>query len=134
MPTSADALPYLDASALVKLVVPEAETAALSAFVGERPLAVSCTLARAEVVRAVRPQGRVAVEVARALLDRLDLIELDTELLDLAAELDLPVRSLEAIHIAAATELGGELEVLVTYDARMAAAATSLGLPVLAPA
>ena len=71
---------------------------------------------------------------ARRLLDRVDLIELDDELLDLAADLPEPLRSLDAIHVAAAMELGDQLEALVTYDAQMTRAAEALGLPVLAPA
>jgi predicted nucleic acid-binding protein len=73
------------------------------------------------------------VGTARALLDEIDIAELDAELLDAAAELEGPLRSLDAIHVAAAAELGDELEALVTYDARMAAAARASGLAVLAP-
>jgi predicted nucleic acid-binding protein len=135
VPTSADAVPvlYLDASALVKLVVTEPETAALRRVVEQREILASCALSRVEVVRAVREHGREAVSTAQALLDEIDLAELDTELLDAAAEIQGSIRSLDAIHVAAATELGDELEALVTYDARMAAAARALGLAVLAP-
>ena len=76
----------------------------------------------------------MAVSRARRLLDRVDLIVLDDELLDLAAELDGPLRSLDAIHVAAALELGDRLEVLVTYDGQMRRAAEALGLPVASPA
>lgn len=58
---------------------------------------------------------------------------LSDELLDLAGELDPPLRSLDAIHLAAALELGDELEAVVTYDAHMSQAAEALGLPVAAP-
>ena len=125
---------YFDASALVKLVVPEPESAALAAWAGSRSPRASCTLARVEVVRAVRPHGSQAVRTARSLLDELDLTQLDDELLDLAGELEPPLRSLDAIHLAAALELGDDLEAVVTYDARMAHGAEALGLPVVAPA
>jgi predicted nucleic acid-binding protein len=135
VPTSADAIrvPYLDASALVKLVVAELETPALRGFVGEREFVASSALSRVEVVRAVQAHGPTAVRTARAILDEIDLAELDAELLDTAAELEGPIRSLDAIHVAAALELGDELEALVTYDARMATTARQLGLPVLTP-
>jgi predicted nucleic acid-binding protein len=123
---------YLDASALVKLVVREAESPALEAWLGRRDV-VSCALARTEVVRAVALRGRDGVARARRLLDRVDLIQLDDELLDLAAELDAPLRSLDAIHIAAALELGDGLEALVTYDAQMRSSAEAHGLPVVSP-
>ena len=133
MPTSVEQTLYLDASALVKLVVPEPESAALSLVVADRPVLSSCALARVEVVRAVAPQGNEAVSTARGVLRELDLVQLDDELLDLAAELDGPLRTLDAIHVAAALELGDALEALVTYDARMIDGASGLGLPVLSP-
>jgi predicted nucleic acid-binding protein len=126
---------YLDASAIVKLVVREQESAALERWLGTGSEEfVSCALARTEVVRASAPRGTDAVRRARRLLNRLDLIMIDDELLDLAGELAGPLRSLDAIHLAAALELGDELEALVTYDAQMARAAEALGLPVAAPA
>jgi len=126
---------YLDASAIVKLVVAEPESAALEVWLEASPDAVvSCALARTEVVRAVAPEGPAAIRRARRLFDRLDLIVVDHELLDLAGDLEKPLRSLDAIHIAAAIELGEQLAALVTYDARMARAAEAFGLPVVAPA
>ncbi len=129
---SAERPVYLDASALVKLVVREAESPALEGWLGPRDV-VSCALARTEVVRAVAPRGRDGVARARRLLDRVDLVQLDDELLDLAAELDAPLRSLDAIHVAAALELGDSLEALVTYDAQMRRSAEAHGLTVVSP-
>ena len=128
MPTSVEPTRYLDASAIVKLVVEETESAALKGYLTDR------SIARVEVVRAVRHKGPIAVRTARTVLDNIDLIQLDDELLDLAGELEGPLRSLDAIHLAAALELGRELEAVVTYDARMTRAAEALGLPVAAPA
>ena len=125
---------YFDASALVKLVVREPESDALRAWLGSRADIASCTLARTEVPRAVRASGRDSVRRARGLLDAVELIQLDGELLDHAGELEPPLRSLDAIHLAAALELGDELEAVVTYDARMARGAEALGLPAAAPA
>jgi uncharacterized protein len=125
---------YLDASALVKLVIPEVESSVLQAYVDARSLLASCTLARVELPRAVAPHGAAALATSHELLTQLDLVQLDDELLDLAGELEGNLRSLDAIHVAAAMELGDGLEALITYDVRMAAAARALGLPVLAPA
>ena len=125
---------YLDASALVKLVVPEVETAPLTAFVERHVVLTSCSLARVEVLRAARPHGADAIATARALIAKLDLVQLDDELLNLAGDLDGPLRSLDAVHIAAALELGEGLGAFVTYDRQMTRAAESLGLPVVAPA
>jgi len=119
---------YLDTSALVKLVVAEPESAALRRRLRRWPVRASCGLARVEVVRAVRPHGPEAIDRARQVLAALELLALDDELLDTAAMLDLPIRSLDAIHLAAALRLGGALGELVTYDARMAEAARTVGL------
>jgi hypothetical protein len=125
---------YLDSSALVKLVVREPESAALRRYLHRRPRRVSCALARVEVVRAVRPQGAAALTRARRLLERVSLLRLDDPLLDAAAQLDGPsLRSLEAIHLAAAQAFGPELESVVTYDVRMTGAASGLGLRVACP-
>lgn len=126
---------YADSSALVKLVVAEPESEALVAHLGESTRLVSCALARVEVVIAVRPAGEPAVRRARQLLDRISLLALDDVLLDEAATLDgSALRGLDAIHLAAARTLGEALDELLTYDRRMAACATGLGMTVAAPA
>jgi uncharacterized protein len=125
---------YLDSSALVKLVVAEPESSALRRELRGEPDRASCTLARVEVVRAVRPHGAAAVTRARRLLRRIDLVQLDDELLDAAAMLDGGVlRSLDAIHLAAAQTLGDDLDAVITYDERMTTAARLIGLAVRAP-
>lgn len=132
---SADAPVYLDSSALVKLVVAEPESAALVAHLRDCPLRVSCALARVEVVRAVSPHGAPATRRARQLLERISLLRLDDVLLDAAGGLEgATLRSLDAIHVAAAQALGNRLGGLITYDHRMAAAARSLDLAVSSPA
>jgi uncharacterized protein len=131
---SAEPVVYLDSSALVKLVVREAESDALVRYLGEHPNRTSCALARVEVVRAVIAHGQAATTRARQLLGRVSLLRLDDVLLDDAASLDGPVlRSLDAIHLAAARALGDDLVELVTYDHRMVEAAQRIDLPVGAP-
>ncbi len=133
MLTSAEAV-YLDSSALVKLVVQEPESTHLKRYLAARPWQVSCTLARVEVVRAVRPNGPAAVTLARDMLGEMDLLPMDDALLDDAAQLDpLILRSLDAIHLAAAKSLGASLGSVLTYDRRMARAAREMGLPVESP-
>lgn len=133
MPTSAEAV-YLDSSALVKLVVAERESSALMRFLRRRPLRVSSALARVEVARAVRPHGEAALDRARRVLGAVDLLDLDDPLLDVAASLDGDhLRSLDAIHLAAALALGDDLAEVVTYDRRMADQAEAHGMVVVAP-
>ena len=125
---------YLDSSALVKLVVVEPESAVLRRYLSDEPERASCVLARVEVVRAVRGHGAAALARARRVLHRLHLVQIDDELLDAAAALDPGVlRSLDAIHLAAAQLFGEALTAVVTYDRRMATAAALLHLTVAAP-
>ena len=127
-------LVYLDSSALVKLVVRERESGALRDYLAGRPQRASCALARVEIMRAVLPHGGAATTRAQRLLARLDLVRLDDALLDAAALLGSDgLRSLDAIHIAAARAFAERLEALVTYDERMAGAARGLGVLVATP-
>jgi predicted nucleic acid-binding protein len=118
----------------VKLVVREPETEALLAFLESGQMRVTSALARVEVVRAVRRHGRPATTRARELLDGVSLLALDDALLDSAAAIAAnELRSLDAIHIASAQQLEGELDALVSYDERMLTAARALGVPVSRP-
>lgn len=126
---------YLDSSALVKLVVSEPGSRALRTYLRREPARISCGLARTEVLRVVRPLGPVALEAARRLLRNIDMIRLDDALLDAAGMLEpTGLRSLDAIHLAAAQLVAPALHAVVTYDRRMADAAISLGFAVVAPA
>ncbi len=62
-------------------------------------------------------------------------MRLDDVLLDEAAALNrADMRSLDAIHLAAASALGEGLAEVISYDRRMAEAADHFGLSVIAPA
>lgn len=126
---------YLDSSALVKLAVDEAESAALRHHLRRRRPLVSSAFARTEVLRALLPAGGVAVARGRAVLRTLDLIRASDRVFDAAGVLrPVELRSLDAVHLATAHLLGAELHQVVTYDQRMAEAAEKLGLRVTAPA
>jgi uncharacterized protein len=95
---------------------------------------MSRSLARTEVMRALLPSGDEAVDAGRKVLARLDFVRISTAILDDAATLrPIDLRSLDAIHLATARRLGHDLGAIVTYDERMADAATALGHRVLAP-
>lgn len=127
---------YLDASALVKLALPEAETRELLRFVGEWPERVTSALAAVEVVRAVRRSSRETLARHRAeqVLAAVYLLAVDDPLLDRAAHLEpATLRTLDALHLASALALGDDLGSFVVYDERLAAAARTFGLPVASP-
>lgn len=127
---------YLDTSALVKLIVAEDESVHLSAYLRRcaDDVLFSAALARTELVRAVADGGQAAVTEAHVLLDSIDTVALSRSLLDDAATLPPPgLRILDAIHLAAAQRAGRSLRAVVTYDGRMAEAATLLGMPTANP-
>jgi predicted nucleic acid-binding protein len=114
----------------VKLAVREPESAALRR---RRPL-VSSALARTEVLRALLPGGEAAVARGREVLARLDLVRANDRVQEAAgASLPAELRSLDAIHLATAQRLGGDLGPFVTYDDRLAEAARRPGYRVAAP-
>lgn len=124
---------YLDTSAYVKTMVAEPESKRLRAWLEQWPERASCSLLRTEAVRALRRHGAGATALARAGFSTLELVRLDDELLDAAADLGPELRSLDAIHVAAALSLGSDLGALVTYDERMISVAQQLHLPVASP-
>lgn len=125
---------YLDSSAIVKLAVAEPESSALRRYLRRRTPYVSSALARAEVGRALLPFGPAATQRGDAVLARIDLVRVNEKVLRAAGEL-LPeeMRTLDAIHLVTAQQLGEDLAQIVTYDARMKAAADGLGLKAVAP-
>jgi uncharacterized protein len=131
-----DGFLYLDSSALVKLVLPEAESAALLASLADWPVRISSELAHLEVLRAVR---RVTADPAveqrgEEVLAALNLMKIDSEILGRAARLEpRTLRSLDAVHLASALSLGDALGAIVIYDGALSTAAAACGLNVLAP-
>lgn len=124
---------YLDSSAIVKLVAAEPETPDLVQAVRVDPEVVSSALAWTEVVRAIRRAG-ARVSRAEEILEGIALIPIDEGILRGAAELSpRALRALDAIHLATAVSLGSDVAALVTYDARLASAASAAGLEVRAP-
>jgi predicted nucleic acid-binding protein len=135
------AIVYADASALVKLVRDEAESAALRNYLRGADL-VSNELVLTEIPRAVRRAAvldpglplDLLLERSAALFEALALQPLDRALLSAAGALTEPaLRALDAIHVAAAVDLH-PVEAFVTYDQRQAAAARLAGLRTMAPA
>lgn len=126
---------YLDTSALVKLVVAEPETAALRSWIKsvDREL-VASDLARTELMRLVRRVVPDRALLAREVLESVILVEVTTAVFEEAGRLHhADLRSLDAIHLAAALYLGDDLEGLVTYDKRLAEGASANGIEPIAP-
>lgn len=126
---------YLDASAIVKLVVDDGESDALRAWLRRRRSPrVTSDLSRVEVARACMRAAPTAILEAQRAISRLATVPLSRSVLSTAAALPPPeVRSLDALHLASALALGSKMTAFVTYDHRLEAAALSQGIPVARP-
>jgi predicted nucleic acid-binding protein len=127
---------YLDASAAAKLVHPEAETPALGLFLAERittPI-VSSILLYPELVRAVSRHRPELTAKATALLQRIMTVPLANDIVVSAATIGAPeLRTLDALHLATAATIRAEIDAFLTYDKRLADAATAAGFTVATP-
>jgi uncharacterized protein len=131
---SADKATYLDSSALVKLAVREPESAALRRYLRRRRPVLASALARTEVARALLPLGPDASRRGQDVLAHVALVRINDRILTAAGAMPpVELRSLDAIHLATAQQLGADLARIVTYDDRMATAAKQLGLTVARP-
>ena len=141
---------YFDTCALLKLIREDANSAALGAFIDARPETrwFSCEIAKAELARTLRrinhdDRGRLLDDAllsaelgyAEQLCGALNLIAVSGRVIGQAAAIGQPfLRTLDAIHLAAASSMRAGLSAFVTYDKRLAAAARQAELPVLSPA
>ncbi|MQA09498.1 MAG: PIN domain-containing protein [Pseudonocardiaceae bacterium] len=126
---------YLDTSALVKLVIEEAESERLESWLVERDeLITTSEFARVELVRACRRAEQGSVSTARALLADIPLVPLTPSVIATAEDIGSPLpRALDALHLGAAVELGDALSGFVAYDKRLRDAAKLVQLPAAAP-
>ena len=126
---------YIESSAAAKLLVSEAASVTLADYLDQLTAGgsslISCVLLETEL-RRLAVRDNLQQLAVTALLDRLDVIDLDREMYWEAGLLpEKTLRSLDAIHVAAALRAGAD--VMVTYDVRQTAAAESSGLRVVAP-
>lgn len=134
MSVTSPGLVYLDTSAFMKLVEEEAESAALRRHLRGGRLRTSAILLQTEALRGAGRLSAAHLATARELLRGIALIHADRQLYAVAGTLAPPgLRSLDALHLAAALTLGQDLAGLVTYDQRMIEAARFHGLPVVSP-
>jgi len=126
----------LDTSALAKLVVLEPESEPLERFMQSRPEWISSIVTSIELRRfAGRLSRPESVTIAEQILARIDLRPLDAATAAKASELSPPsLRSLDAIQLASALDVGDALGPFITYDRRLGDAASRAGLDVVAPA
>jgi PIN domain. len=127
-------LAYIDSSALVKLVLDEADAGAMRRWYVEAERVTSSVIGLIETRRAVARKVDAPDHVNR-ILRTVVTLELDGVVAAAASRVTpLGLRTLDAIHLATALAIGSELGSFVTYDDRLAEAARAAGLPVVRPA
>ncbi len=140
-PAPPPAILYVDTSALLKLLVREAESAAIEReLLTWRELATSI-VAEVELPRAVarareeRPDAVIDGSVVlQGVLSAAAIIPLNEAVVAAARKVKpVHVGALDAIHIASALSLGRHLAGVVTYDKRMQDALKPLRVSVIAP-
>jgi predicted nucleic acid-binding protein len=125
---------YLDVSAILKLIGTEPESDVLQAYLHERRARATSRVGVVETMRYVARDRERFRDQAAFVLSGVEIVELDPVVAEVAGSvLPSSLRTLDAIHIAAALQFGRDLEALVTYDRRMAGAAREAGLPVVSP-
>ncbi len=125
---------YLDASALVKRYVEEDGSKAVLAAMADASAWSICRIGFVETVRAVGlAGGRRAVKRIESDWLAFDVVEVDRELAEHAAQLALSteLRSLDALHLAAALVLPAEGLTVATWDVRLHRAARDRDLNTL---
>ena len=129
---------YLDSSAVVKMIRPEAESRDLVEWLNRRnEPAVTSVLAEVEVPRALRRSGPVYLAAMPGVLASISRVEMNASVrATAAAYVTDTLRSLDAVHVATAEALvasGKTVSAFVTYDRRQASAAEAVGIKVRVP-
>ena len=125
---------YVDASALVKLVLDEPNSPAMFRWYVESQRIATSRIGVIETRRAAA-RGVHDPDRLRVILATVDVLEVLESIVERASSVAPPaLRTLDAIHLATALALVPDLDAFVTYDDRLAEAARNLGLPVVRPA
>lgn len=124
---------YLDTSSFLKLLVLEDESRALRAWCVEHDSLWSSYLLRTEAQRAAARLG-LGREVVDDALASVSLIMPASSTYASAGVIEpTSLRSLDALHLASALELGEDLEGIVAYDDRLIDAARANDVRVVTP-
>lgn len=124
---------FLDAYAFIKLIIAEPESEELKLWMRGRAFA-SSDLLRTEARRAVAHLPVSARRRCDELLGAVHLIRLASALLDRVGRIpDRRLRSLDAIYVACAEQLGDDLAGFVSYDRRQLQAARRRGSHTASP-
>ena len=124
---------YLDSSAILKLLIAEKESAALTDFINFT--IKSSVLTRVEVIRTLHKIAPEKTADAKEILAGIDVTPLNSAVLNIAENFSssITLRSLDALHVATVLFLEKTVEGLLTYDKQMIANAKLLGIKTISP-
>ena len=124
---------YADSSALLKLLIVEKESAALTDFIDFT--IKSSVLTRVEIIRVLHKIAPEKIDRAQIILAGIDLTPLNPAILSMAENFapSITLKSLDALHIATAIFLDKSVEGVITYDKAMIKNAKELRIKVASP-
>jgi len=124
---------YIDSSALLKLLIVEKESTALTDFIDFT--IKSSVITRVEVIRTLHRIAPEKIAEAQIILAGTDLIPVNPAILNVAENFtpSITLKSLDALHVATVLFLNKSIEGVITYDRQMIKNAKELGIKVVSP-
>lgn len=124
---------YLDTSAFLKLLTTEDESLAMRGWFSSHDAVWSSHLLHTEALRAGARLG-IGIDIIEDALESVSMVLPSVTTFFTAGRLSpLSLRSLDALHLATALEIGDDLEGMVVYDDRLIDAARATSIKVLTP-
>lgn len=124
---------YIDSSAIIKLIKPEKESAAL---IKKLPSAlIASRISRVEVTRTIIRYEPDLLDSTYNVLADIQMVPVEDAIVTIAENLPqfIELRSLDSLHIASALAIKNVLKGIITYDKEMVIAANALGFKTLSP-
>jgi predicted nucleic acid-binding protein len=124
---------YIDSSAILKLIKPEKESAAL---IKKLPSAlIASRISRVEVTRTIIRYEPDLLDSTYDVLADIQMVPVEDSIITITENLPqfINLRSLDSLHIASALAIKNVLKGIITYDKEMVIAANALGFKTLSP-
>jgi uncharacterized protein len=124
---------YLDSSAILKLIIKEAESDSLRKFINTK--AITSAISRVEVIRTLSLNDESLIIAGQMVLEKFELMPLSRPILTIAENFSsqITLRSLDALQVASVIFLSPMVKSLITYDKNMIKNAKALGISVVSP-
>lgn len=124
---------YIDSSAIIKLIKPEKESAAL---IKKLPNAlITSRISRVEVARTIIRFEPDLLNYTYDVLADIQMVPVEDSIITIAENLprDISLRALDSLHIASALAIRNVIKGIISYDNEMNEAGRVLGFKTLSP-